>query len=265
MNKKQESNCACCQVVDFSKDGFKHLMQHAVFEREAKIDICKTNLILNFRPNEDEYPEFARINAMLVEADRVIVTQKQTRRLINELIETQGIGLFVDRACLELKKKKRIAPLSYVWGEIELMPLGGTYRHSTNWIMLNKVKLDLRSGEKTMAVTFCDSQTCYLLPTSPQMYFENKKNCRYIYEKEHQVIGEVLNAFNLNKTIEIYEKFCQTEFNEDDTPIAALKQSARKLLTDSILKMLFNEEEITEMLFADVMNGISSRYDKLNS
>ena len=27
----------------------------------------------------------------------------------------------------------------------------------------------------------------------------------------------------------------------------------------------FNEEEITEMLFADVMNGISSRYDKLNS
>ncbi len=55
----------------------------------------------------------------------------------------------------------------------------------------------------------------------------------------------------------------QTEFNEDDTPIAALKQSARKILTDSILKMLFNEEEITEMLFADVMNGISSRYDKL--
>lgn len=265
MNKKQESNCACCQVVDFSKDGFKHLMRHAVFEREARIDICKTNLILNFRPNEDEYPEFARINAMLVEADRVIVTQKQTRRLINELIETQGIGLFVERACLGLKQKKRIAPLSYVWGEIELMPLGGTYRHSTNWIMLNKVKLDLRSGEKTMAVTFCDSQTCYLLPTSPQMYFENKKNCRYIYEKEHQVIGEVLNAFNLNKTIEIYEKFCQTEFNEDDTPIAALKQSARKLLTDSILKMLFNEEEITEMLFADVMNGISSRYDKLNS
>lgn len=162
MNKKQESNCACCQVVDFSKDGFKHLMRHAVFEREAKIDICKTNLILNFRPNEDEYPEFARINAMLVEADRVIVTQKQTKRLINELIETQGIGLFVDRACLGLKQKKRIAPLSYVWGEIELMPLGGTYRHSTNWIMLNKVKLDLRSGEKTMAVTFCDSQTCYL-------------------------------------------------------------------------------------------------------
>lgn len=141
MNKKQESNCACCQVVDFSKDGFKHLMRHAVFEREAKIDICKTNLILNFRPNEDEYPEFARINAMLVEADRVIVTQKQTKRLINELIETQGIGLFVDRACLGLKQKKRIAPLSYVWGEIELMPLGGTYRHSTNWIMLNKVKL----------------------------------------------------------------------------------------------------------------------------
>ena len=92
MNKKQESNCACCQVVDFSKDGFKHLMRHAVFEREAKIDICKTNLILNFRPNEDEYPEFARINAMLVEADRVIVTQKQTKRLINELIETQGIA-----------------------------------------------------------------------------------------------------------------------------------------------------------------------------
>lgn len=202
---------------------------------------------------------------MLVEADRVIVTQKQTKRLINELIETQGIGLFVDRACLGLRQKKRIAPLSYVWGEIELMPLGGTYRHSTNWIMLNKVKLDLRSGEKTMAVTFCDSQTCYLLPTSPQMYFENKRNCRYIYEKEHQVIGEVLNAFNLNKTIEIYEKFCQTEFNEEDNPIAALKQSARKLLTDSILKMLFNEEEITEMLFADVMNGISSRYDKLNS
>ena len=74
-----------------------------------------------------------------------------------------------------------------------------------------------------------------------------------------------MNAFNLNKTIEIYEKFCQTDFNEYDTPIAALKQSARKLLTDSILKMLFNEEEITEMLFADVMNGISSRYDKLNS
>ena len=97
------------------------------------------------------------------------------------------------------------------------------------------------------------------------MYFENKKNCRYIYEKEHQVIGEVLHAFNLNKTIEVYEKFCQTEFNADDNPIAALKQSARKLLTDSILKMLFNEEEITEMLFADVMNGISSRYDKLNS
>ena len=87
MNKKQESNCACCQVVDFSKDGFKHLMRHAVFEREARIDICKTNLILNFRPNEGEYPEFARINAMLVEADRVIVTQKQTKRLINELIE----------------------------------------------------------------------------------------------------------------------------------------------------------------------------------
>lgn len=105
MNKKQESNCACCQVVDFSKDGFKHLMRHAVFEREARIDICKTNLILNFRPNEDEYPEFARINAMLVEADRVIVTQKQTKRLINELIETQGIGLFVDRACLGLKQK----------------------------------------------------------------------------------------------------------------------------------------------------------------
>ncbi len=97
------------------------------------------------------------------------------------------------------------------------------------------------------------------------MYFEKKRNCIYIYEKEHQVIGEVLNAFNLNKTIEIYEKFCQTEFNEEDNPIAALKQSARKLLTDSILKMLFNEEEITEMLFADVMNGISSRYDKLNS
>ena len=112
MNKKQESNCACCQVVDFSKDGFKHLMRHAVFEREAKIDICKTNLILNFRPNEDEYPEFARINAMLVEADRVIVTQKQTKRLINELIEAQGIGLFVDRACIGLKQKKRIAPFA---------------------------------------------------------------------------------------------------------------------------------------------------------
>lgn len=81
------------------------------------------------------------------------------------------------------------------------------------------------------------------MQTSPQMYFENKKNCRYIYEKEHQVIGEVLNAFNLNKTIEIYEKFCQTEFNEEDNPIAALKQSARKLLTDSILKMLLMKKK----------------------
>ena len=265
MNKKQESNCGCCQVVDFSKDGFRHLMRHAVFEREARINICKTNLILNFRPDEGEYPQFARINAMIVENDRVIVTQKHTRRLINELIDTQGIGLFVDRACLGLKQKKRIAPLSYVWGEIELMPLGGTYRHSTNWIMLNKVKIDLRSDEETVAVTFCDSQTRYLLKTSPQMYFENKKNCRYIYEKEHQVIGEVLNAFNLSKTIEIYEKFCQDELNGEASPVTALRQSARKLLTDSILKLVFSEEEITEMLLSDVMNEISCRYDRLNS
>ena len=240
MNKKQESNCACCQVVDFSKDGFKHLMRHAVFEREAKIDICKTNLILNFRPNEDEYPEFARINAMLVEADRVIVTQKQTKRLINELIETQGIGLFVDRACLGLRQKKRIAPLSYVWGEIELMPLGGTYRHSTNWIMLNKVKLDLRSGEKTMAVTFCDSQTCYLLPTSPQMYFENKRNCRYIYEKEHQVIGEVLNAFNLNKTIEICGAPADVQLI-NISPVQRFKTSLKNLDPASLNRKVFIE------------------------
>lgn len=260
MNKKQESYGTCCQVIDFSKDGFDRLMARAVYEKNADIDICRAKLILRFSPKQDAYPAFGRINTMIVEDDRIIVTPKQTKKLVNELIERQGIGLFVDRACLALRNKKRIAPLSYVWGETELMPLGGTYRHSTSWIMLNKVNFELCTETDAVAVRFFGDNTFYLLQTTPRMYNENKENCRYIYEKEHQVIGQLLTYFNPQKTLEIYADFRSRNIAGEKEPVSALKTSAGLLL----LKCAF-EDEADELILCDLMEEIRCKYGKLIS
>lgn len=127
--------------------------------------------------------------SLLVEQNgRLIASEKETNRLINQFLNLQPIGLLASKATLTwLYPNQNNLSIPYVWGKFCLMPLGGYTRHSTSWLLLENLsdnnflsadQLLLTNRSQTLQCLLKANKTNYL--TNLKLTLEIKKTLQLL-------------------------------------------------------------------------------------
>ncbi|SEM59599.1 hypothetical protein SAMN05216431_1053 [Ligilactobacillus sp. WC1T17] len=243
-----------CKTVDLSQTGLAQLLKLALYQPEAAIHPQKTNLILDVHLKN--YQHFGPINALIINDYQIIATPKYTKSLINNFIAKQKLGFLFERTCLP-QNKRRIGPLAYVWGEMILMPLSGTSRHSTSWVMLNKIH-QTKITNNFVLFQFVQGGLWYQLNVFKDTYQANQKICQKLYRMQHEAVGELLESFDFHKSEQIYQA---AKKNYQPSSLKMLQTNAEQLLVTLTLKAVYGKDY--QPYVTDTVNFIDRHYNKL--
>ncbi|MBD5069140.1 MAG: hypothetical protein HDT50_02965 [Lactobacillus sp.] len=183
------------ETILLDKAGLKKLYHQGYSDLEAMIDPHTVMLILDCH-----LLGLSQCRSLIIDAKRgIIISEKETTRLINQFVAKQSVGFLPARAILCAQGKKKMPCLPYVWGETELMPLGGYTRHATNWIMLNHVHYHYFATTTLIAFIFKAKQNIrFLIPVNKKTYLTNLQTTAFIYDKLHRFIKEFVAEFDLS-------------------------------------------------------------------
>lgn len=113
---------------------WKTLLNNADFDDCARINPDSTLFIFDCQQYDS-----LKCKSILFDCNRgVIMTNKETKKLVNELVKSLAWSFLEIRTINALKSGKSKA-LPYVHGKVALIPLTGVTQHSTNWVMFNNV------------------------------------------------------------------------------------------------------------------------------
>lgn len=183
------------ETILLDDSGLKKLYKQGYLDAEATIDPQTALLVLDCH-----LLNLPHCRSLIIDAKRgVVISEKETTRLVNQFVAKQSVGFLPARAILCAQGKKKLPCLPYVWGETELMPLGGYTRHATNWLMLNHVHYHYFATPSLISFIFkADQAVRYLIPVNKKTYLINLQTTAFIYAKLHQLIKELVTEFDLS-------------------------------------------------------------------
>jgi hypothetical protein len=108
-----------------------------VFDPQAKIDRQDTLLLVDCHKESND----KKWRSLLIDRHRgVIGSSKETKRLLNEWLEQQTLGLIWQRSMQKvLTKKKRVESMVIVQGNSMFVPVSGATQYSTSWVAVHNL------------------------------------------------------------------------------------------------------------------------------
>lgn len=189
------------ETVFLDLNGVHELYRQGYFDADATLDTQTSLLIWDCHDLG-----LKNCRSLILDAKRgVIISDKESTRLVNQFIKRQPVGLLLAR-CLISPLAKKPPCLPYVWGKILLVPLSGYTRHPTSWLRLDHVDYNYFVDPTHIAIIFDhDPKTRFILPINKKTYLCNLKTTATIYYRLRQLIHELSSAFDLTtKTTPLY-------------------------------------------------------------
>lgn len=242
------------ETISFDHAGLVKLYQQGYFDADAYLD--KQTLLLVWDCHD---LGLKNCRSLILDTKRgIIISDKETTRLVNQFIKQQPVGLLLPRALVGSFAKKTPC-LPYVWGKILLVPLSGYTRHATSWVRLDHVYYDYFSDPDHITFIFDhDDKTRYVLPINKKTYLSNLKTTTTIYYRLHQIIHEINADFSLDFPND--HSLCNLENQLDTLSLTAFLDDYLTM----IINLIYRESGVTSASEVKLIKDrLKQRYDHL--
>ena len=233
-----------------------NLVDTALVDEEAGIS-KQTLLIIDCRALNK-----STAKSLLIQSDgRMLVSNKETARLINQFLDRQPIGLLLAKSVLNLLKINAKVAVPYVFGSTILLPLGGYTRHSTSWIMLGNV-FDLNFlNSTTLCLTAKETKQSYLIEANKTSFLTNFKNALEIHDVLQTLSTEMLKQCPIKQDLPPQ----LLRWSLDNQPSVSLHAFMHSWLL-TITKAVYRSsgDNLSDEYLTEICHEIVKLYDKLN-